>query len=134
MNKSGCDGSVQAQAKTHRPSAQASRLSAPRRIVNTRTYTPEDIKSRLTPAHIEALCRHWLPNGKRQGNWWVCCSPWRDDRTPSLGVSLTTGFWKDFSTGEGGDVFALSMRLFGDTFPDTVKGFAEMLGLTDGKD
>lgn len=129
MNKSGCDGSVQAQAKTHRPSAQALRLSAPRRLVNTRTYTPADIKARLTPAHIHALCKDWLSHGNKQGNWWLCTTPWRDDTKPSLGVSLTTGRWQDFATGDRGDMLDLSMKLFGDTLAETIDGFAEMLGL-----
>lgn len=131
MTKSGCGGSVQAQAKTLRPSAQASRLSAPRRIVNTRTYTVADIKDRLAPAHIQALCADWLPHGTKQGNWWVCTTPWRQDTNPSLGVSLTSGRWKDFATGESGDMLDLSMRLFGDTLAETIDGFAEMLGLKD---
>lgn len=133
MNKSGCDGAVQAHAKTHRASAQASRLSAPRRIVNTRTHSIENIKSHLTSAHIEALCSHWLRHGSKQGGWWVCTTPWRDDTKPSLGVSLSTGRWKDFATSEAGDIFDLSMKLFGDTLADTLSGFAEMLGLGDGK-
>jgi DNA primase len=83
----------------------------------------------LTPSHFEALCRGWLPDGKRQGGWWVCRTPWRDDRTPSFGVSLTTGYWRDFATGEKGDMFDLSMRLFGDSLKGTLEGFAEMLGM-----
>lgn len=83
----------------------------------------------MTPAHIEALCRSWLPNGKRQGNWWVCCNPWRNDRTPSLGVSFTSGRWQDFGSGECGDMIDLSMRLFGDSLKETVEGFTEMLGM-----
>lgn len=129
MSKSGCDGSVQAQAKSHRPSAQASSLSAPRRLVNTRTYSISTIKDRLTPAHIELICRDWLSHGSKQGGWWVCTTPWRDDSSPSLGVSLTTGRWSDFATGEKGDMIDLSMRLFGDSLAETIDGFAEMLGL-----
>ena len=129
MSKSGCGGSVQAQAKTRRPSAQASRLSAPRRLVNTRTYTASDIKERLNSAHIYAICNDWLSHGSKQGNWWVCTTPWRQDTKPSLGVSLTTGRWQDFATGDRGDMLDLSMRLFGDTLAETIDGFAEMLGL-----
>lgn len=87
------------------------------------------IKDRLTPSHIEALCRDWIPHGKRQGGWWIATSPWREDRNPSFGVSLTTGLWRDFATGEKGDILDLSMRLFGDTMQETIKGFCEMLGI-----
>jgi len=97
--------------------------SSPRSLIS-------EIKDRLTASHIEALCKAWLSHGRRQGGWWVCTSPWRDDRSPSLGVSLTTGLWRDFATGERGDMIDLSMRLFGDSLKDTLEGFAEMLGMT----
>jgi DNA primase len=70
-----------------------------------------------------------LPSGKRQGGWWLCCSPWREDRSASLGVSLSTGRWKDFATGEHGDMIDLSMKLFGDSLAETIDGFADMLGI-----
>lgn len=95
----------------------------------TRSHLIADIKDRLTPGRIEALCREWIPDGKRQGVWWVCRTPWRDDRSPSLGVSLTTGRWQDFATGEKGDMIDLAMRLFNESLSEVVKGFAEMLGL-----
>jgi hypothetical protein len=44
-------------------------------------------------------------------------------------VSLTTGLWRDFASGERGDVLDLSMRLWGDSLQETIKGFAEMLGI-----
>jgi DNA primase len=70
-----------------------------------------------------------LPTGKRQGGWWVCCNPWREDKNPSLGVSLSSGQWKDFASGERGDMIDLSMRLFGDSLAETIDGFKEMLGI-----
>lgn len=57
------------------------------------------------------ICARWLPNGKRQGVWWVVATPWREDRNPSLGVSLTSGKWRDFATGEKGDFVDLAQRL-----------------------
>jgi hypothetical protein len=44
-------------------------------------------------------------------------------------VSLETGRWKDFTTGERGDMIDLSMRLFNDSLAETIDGFAEMLGI-----
>lgn len=114
--------------KSHEPRRQ--RDSYPRRSGPSNARSPiAAIKDRLTPAHIETLCRNWLPKGKRQGGWWVCCTPWRQDTNPSLGVSLTTGIWKDFASGERGDMIDLSMRLFGDSLAETIDGFAEMLGI-----
>lgn len=115
--------------KSHEPKRQ--RDSYPRRYEasNARSTPISAIKDRLTPAHIEALCRAWLPKGRRQGGWWVCTCPWREDRNPSFGVSFTTGYWKDFASGERGDMIDLSMRLFGDSLQETINGFAEMLGI-----
>ena len=111
------------QPDTQSPSyPRASGPSRPRSLIGA-------IKDSLTPARVEALCREWLPHGRRQGAWWVATSPWRDDRSPSLGVSLTTGMWRDFATGERGDMLDLSMKLFGDSLTETIEGFADMLGL-----
>lgn len=123
-------GNVQGLPKNHRSGTGASPLRSAAVSVKTRSFTISDIKDRLSASHIEALCRDWLPGGKRQGGWYVACAPWRDDRNPSLGVSLTTGRWKDFATGEKGDMIDLSMKLFGDSLQDTIQGFAEMLGMS----
>jgi hypothetical protein len=131
MTKSGSGGAVQAEAKSHRASAPSVALSAPRRLVKARSYTPKQIKDRLEPWQVLSICKDWLPDGRRQGEWWVAKSPWRDDRNPSLGVSLTTKTWRDFATGEHGDIFDLSMRLFGDSLRHTLDGFADMLGITN---
>lgn len=121
-------GGLSASPKRHE--ARRESVSYPRSAGPSRARSPiSEIKDRLTPAHIEALCRDWIPQGKRQGGWWVACCPWREDRNPSFGVSLTTGLWRDFASGERGDILDLSMRLWGDSLSETVKGFAEMLGI-----
>jgi len=123
-------GNVQGLPKNHRSGGGRAPFRSQAATVNPRSITIRDIKDRLSPSHIEALCRDWLPGGKRQGGWYLACAPWRDDRNPSLGVSFTTGRWKDFATGEKGDMIDLSMKLFGDNLQDTINGFAEMLGMT----
>jgi DNA primase len=123
-------GAVQGSPKNHRSGGRRAPPCSPAVSVKSRSYSIRDIKDRLSPSHIEALCRDWLPGGKRQGGWYLACAPWRDDRNPSLGVSFSTGRWQDFATGEKGDMIDLSMRLFGDSLQDTLKGFAEMLGLS----
>ena len=116
------------EPKRHEAGRQ--RDSFPRRSGTSQLRSPiSAIKDRLTPSHIEALCTAWLPDGKRQGGWFVCRAPWRTDRNASLGVSLSTGRWKDFATGEHGDMIDLSMRLFNDSLADTIDGFADMLGI-----
>jgi DNA primase len=125
-NKSGCGGYVQAQAKTHQRAPHAA--SRRERACIPRT-TAKDIKDSLQPWQIEAICKDWLPDGKKQGGWWVVKCPWREDKDPSLGVSLTTGRWQDFARGDHGDMMDLSMKLYGGTLAETIDGFAEMLGL-----
>lgn len=122
-------GNVQGLPKNHIASSERTPFPATGKAVNLRSISISDIKDRLSSTHIEALCKAWLPDGKRQGGWFVCSAPWRDDRNASLGVSLTTGRWKDFATGEHGDMIDLSMRLFGDSLHETLKGFADMLGM-----
>jgi hypothetical protein len=68
------------------------------------------------------LCRHYLPNGKRSGNWWLAAVPWRVDRHPSLGVHLQSGNWKDFaSPDEKGDILDLIARIEGMKPADVVR-------------
>lgn len=69
-----------------------------------------EIRAAALP-HADELCRRWLPNGKRAGAWWQAQVPWREDRNPSLGVSLSTGRWCDFATGETGDLIDLWARI-----------------------
>ena len=104
-------GNVQGTPKHRRDGTARNPFSRPAKHVTSRSITIGEIKDRLTSSHIEALCKAWLPDGKRQGGWYVSCAPWREDRNPSLGVSLSTGRWKDFATGEHGDMIDLSTEL-----------------------
>lgn len=63
----------------------------------------------------EAVLRHWLPNGKRQGLEWVSVNPTRADAKPgSFSVNTVTGAWSDFATGDkGGDLVSLVKYLDG---------------------
>jgi hypothetical protein len=130
INMTGNCGNVQGLPKNHRVSDGRTPSLSTANAVKPRSIKISDVKDRLTSSHIETLCKAWLPDGKRQGGWYVCCAPWREDRSPSLGVSLSSGRWKDFATGDRGDMIDLSMRLFGDTLQETLEGFAEMLGLS----
>jgi hypothetical protein len=60
-----------------------------------------EIKSRLSVLDLGAK----LFPGHRLGK--TCKSPLRDDRSPSFSVYDNGQRWKDFTTGEGGDVFDL---------------------------
>lgn len=80
-------------------------------------------------ANAEPLCRRLLPNGKRVGDWWVTGVPWRIDKNPSFGVSLTTGKWKDFARGDHGDFIDLMQRMRGGTQRDAMREIARLVGL-----
>ena len=56
-----------------------------------------------------------LPQGKRQGLYWVALSPTRYDRKAgSFKINLHTGLWADFATGDrGSDATSLVAYLYG---------------------
>lgn len=76
----------------------------------------------------EPLCRRWLPKGVRRGAWWVAPVPWRDDKNPSLGVSLTTGWFRDFATGDKGDLIDLCAKVHNATTAEAAEALAEITG------
>jgi hypothetical protein len=66
--------------------------------------TASDLALRLG-RHAEVICRHYLSNGRRQGNYWVVGDV---NNTPgrSMFVRLkgVAGKWRDAATGENGDL------------------------------
>lgn len=84
------------------------------------------------PSFTEAFCRRYLPTGKRVGQWWVVSTPWRVDRTPSLGVKITTGKWVDFGTSDHGDLSDLLSRLDRCTPAEAASRLALMMGVRHG--
>lgn len=59
------------------------------------------LKAQMDPRR---LIPEWLPDGKQQGNEWVARNPTRQDKRPgSFSVSLVTGKWSDFATGDSGN-------------------------------
>ncbi len=57
--------------------------------------------------HAEAVCRHYLPNGKKQGRYWTCGSV-HGEPGQSMHVRLAPpgqpGKWTDEATAEHGDL------------------------------
>jgi len=78
----------------------------------------------------EAVCRHWLPEGKRQGAEWVSVNPVRADQTAgSFSINLHTGKWADFATDDkGGDLVSLVAYLEGANQGEAGRVLAEWLG------
>ena len=84
---------------------------------------PHDLARRLAD-RAEAVCRHYLSNGRRQGNYWMVGDV-RNTPGRSMFVRLkdtakgSAGRWTDAATGEHGDLLdvvreALGLIAFGD--------------------
>ncbi len=92
-----------------------------------------EIVDRLT-GNIGALCEHLLPNGRREGAEY-CCGSVRGEPGKSLGVHLTgakAGVWKDFATGQGGDLLDLIAATLGLDTADAIGWAKNWLGVDDG--
>lgn len=93
------------------------------------TDTASDIARRLA-SEAEAVCRHYLSNGRRQGRYWVVGDA-RNTPGRSLYVRLNgpthgpgaAGKWADAATGEHGDLLDLiasarHLQSFGETLDE----------------
>lgn len=93
--------------------------------------TPRELSERLA-REAEAVAKHLLPNGKREGREWRCGSL-AGDEGKSLGVHLAgdkAGVWADFASGESGDLidlWRLTQRL---SMSETLKAASAWLGVT----
>lgn len=95
----------------------------------------ENIKATAAQAlaHIETVCAHWLPDGKKAGHEWEI-----GDRHGTPGKSLKVhlsgakaGMWADFSTGDkGGDLVSLVAYIDGISQGDAAHRLAEFLSLS----
>ncbi len=75
-------------------------------------------------AQAEAVCRHFLPNGRREGRYWVVGDV-HGARGKSLFIRLRgpgrPGKWNDMATGEHGDLLdIIRHRSPGSTFRDAL--------------
>ena len=86
---------------------------------STTRWTHGDAKAlaRALAERAEAVCRHYLPQGKRYGRYWLVGNV-QGERGDSLFVRLeppgAPGFWRDAATGERGDLVELLRRQRGD--------------------
>ena len=91
----------------------------------------QELREKAKPC-LESICRRWLATGHRSGAWWVASCPWRKDDTASLGVSLTTGHWKDFGAAipgkESGDIVKLFACIYGGDMVDAADAVARIVG------
>ena len=79
----------------------------------------------------ESVSRTLLPDGKRSGDWWKVRSPFRgDDKNPSFAVSLTTGWWRDYGTGDYGDLISMLAKLRGISRDEAAIEMAGIVGIS----
>jgi hypothetical protein len=78
-----------------------------------------------------AVVAAFLPDGHREGQEWVARNPKRPDKTAgSFKVSLASGRWADFASGDkGGDLVGLVAFLLDLSQRDAAIRLAESLGL-----
>jgi hypothetical protein len=58
----------------------------------------------------------------------TCCSPFREDRHPSFSIFADGRGWKDFATGEGGDVVSFVKSATGSTDAEAIRRVLELAG------
>jgi hypothetical protein len=77
-----------------------------------------------------SLLARWVLGGRPEGREYVAHNPRRADRTAgSFRISMTTGRWTDFATGDtGGDPVSLAAYLFDLSQLDAARRLAAMLG------
>jgi uncharacterized protein (DUF927 family) len=82
-------------------------------------------------ATADAVLKHWLPDGKRNGPEYVALNPTRsDNKAGSFSINTTTGQWSDFATGDkGGDIISLIAYLDGCGQGEAERQLADFLGL-----
>ncbi len=95
---------------------------------------PAEIKAVAAQAvaHIERVCAHWLPDGKKAGTEWEI-----GDRHGTPGKSLKihlagakAGIWSDFTTEDkGGDAVSLVAYIDGVSQAEAARKLADFLGL-----
>lgn len=84
---------------------------------------------------IELLCRTLLPppDGRRQGRLWVAHNPVENDydKSPEFKVALDRdhGAWRDWRTGETGDVIKLISYIKGFDFKETMVFARDFTGI-----
>lgn len=89
-----------------------------------------ELASRLAQ-EAEAVCRSYLPNGKRNGHYWHCGNV-QGDPGQSLYVHLSgprAGKWTDAATGEHGDLLDLIMETRRLNFAGAIREAREFLSL-----
>jgi twinkle protein len=88
--------------------------------------------SEMLAQNVESVASMLLPNGTRKSNEW-CAGSVQGEAGASLRVNLTSkaGVWKDFASGEGGDLLDLWMLTRNVSLKEAIQQAKEYLGIRD---
>ncbi|MDR3411597.1 MAG: VapE family protein [Formivibrio sp.] len=90
-----------------------------------------DFKAVATAAltQVERFVEEWAPGGMKQGSNWVTKNPVRNENNPSFSISLESGAWIDFASGDaGGDLVSLYSYIFGCNNGEAAHKLAALIG------
>lgn len=78
---------------------------------------------------VNSVLNKWVPSGNLNGNEWVALNPTRNDSSKgSFSINISTGVWKDFSTGDGGaDLISLVAYIEGTKQLEAAKSLSSFL-------
>lgn len=80
---------------------------------------------------VDKVCKHLLPNGKKESNEW-CVGSTGGESGKSLKINLAgKRKWTDFASGEGGDLIDLWSHVRNIQLHDAIKEAKEFLGIKD---
>lgn len=92
--------------------------------------------ARVLARDAERVCRHLLPNGKKQGAEW-CVGDTQGGDGQSCKVHLIgdkAGLWSDFATGQSGDLLDLWTANQGVTLADAIRQAKSFAGIAEADD
>jgi len=92
-------------------------------------YDKETINRIKENIDIVDIVRENLPSLKSAGRDFKALSPFTNEKTPSFVVSRDKQFFKDFSSGKGGDVFAFVQQFHNMSFGESIEFLADKAGI-----